>query len=159
MPELPLSAYEKGFAAASLPGRWEILQENPPVILDGAHNPGAASVLASTLRRHLKGAPLAIVFGICGDKDVNGVLSPFGGLARRGWSVTIRNERSLPAAAAAQAAGRLGIETTPTDLASALPAALAWAKEQGAGVCIFGSLFLVGEVLEMRGSNDEEKHD
>jgi len=62
MPELPLSAYEKGFAAASLPGRWEILQENPPVILDGAHTPLAVRRLLETYRQ-LCPVPGVLIFG------------------------------------------------------------------------------------------------
>ena len=39
LPELPVKAYQQGFRRATLPGRMEIFQTHPPVIIDGAHTP------------------------------------------------------------------------------------------------------------------------
>jgi len=54
----------------SWPGRFEIIQKNPVVVLDGAHNPAAWKTLINTLRRQLTYKHLYFVIGIMEDKDI-----------------------------------------------------------------------------------------
>jgi dihydrofolate synthase/folylpolyglutamate synthase len=73
---LPLDAVAAGLASVRWPGRWELMRANPAVLLDGAHNVAAASVVAQAIvdwepdrqRRTL-------LVGILRDKDVGGVVA------------------------------------------------------------------------------------
>jgi dihydrofolate synthase / folylpolyglutamate synthase len=62
-----------GIADTSWPGRMQVISRDPLVVLDGAHNPGAARELAGSIR----GLPhdrLIAVMGIMGDKDINSII-------------------------------------------------------------------------------------
>ena len=69
-----------GLLQASLPGRFQILPGQPAVILDVAHNPHAAAVLAQNLDNMGFHPYTHAVFGMLNDKDLAGVVA---GLARR----------------------------------------------------------------------------
>jgi len=71
---IPETSIAEGVAKATNPGRLEIVQHNPIVLLDGAHNPAGISTLKEALNdfEHDK---LIIVLGILSDKDVNSMLS------------------------------------------------------------------------------------
>ncbi len=57
-------AIERGVARAWLPGRMQVVGESPLIVLDGAHNPDAASALARTLPQVFKYRRLILVFGM-----------------------------------------------------------------------------------------------
>ena len=60
----------------SLPGRLEILQRDPLVLADVAHNPQGARALADSLRLLLPGQKKVMVCGILDDKDIQHTLEP-----------------------------------------------------------------------------------
>ena len=47
-----------------------------PVLLDVAHNPQAARILADHLASHYPGKPVRAVFSVMRDKDIHGILEP-----------------------------------------------------------------------------------
>lgn len=143
-------AVKAGVESVVWPGRFQVLGLQPPVILDGAHNPSAAAALGDTLKRLLKRKPLALVVGMCSDKDGEQFFSVLGALARRCWVVPLQTERSAPRELLMAAARRSGCEAVASDLPTALRDAVAWAVAAGGAVCITGSLYLVGEVLALR---------
>ncbi len=68
------NAIEDGLAHASWPGRMHILEGNPMVLLDGAHNPKAMQTLADTIRKELNYRGLIVVVGVMEDKDRKNIL-------------------------------------------------------------------------------------
>src|SRR3546814_18730822 len=66
-------AVRVGLLQASLPGRFQILPGQPAVILDVAHNPHAAAVLAQNLDNMGFHPYTHAVFGMLNDKDVAAV--------------------------------------------------------------------------------------
>lgn len=70
-----LSAIRQGFSEVSWPGRFEILQRNPAVIVDSAHNRDSAQRLHSAVRDYFPDKSVILVFGASEDKDINGILS------------------------------------------------------------------------------------
>jgi len=139
----------KGVEAVSWPGRLQLLRDRPPVILDGAHNPHAAEVLADFIRRLLKPRPVGMVFGMCADKDVAGFLGRVAPLLDRLWVVPVPDERNMPLERVLTAARMAGLDgkTVTAELAPAYDEAVAWAESAGGAVCVAGSLFLAGAVL------------
>jgi len=86
---LPLSqqAVRTGLVAVAIAGRFQVLPGGrPSVIIDVAHNPQAAAVLADTLDRHGWFPRTHAVFGMLADKDVAGVIAALRGRIDR-WHV------------------------------------------------------------------------
>jgi dihydrofolate synthase/folylpolyglutamate synthase len=67
-------AITRGFAKALWPGRFEVLHDNPYLVIDSAHMPGATNKLIKTLDDYLPGKSVVLVFGVSADKDVKGML-------------------------------------------------------------------------------------
>ena len=69
------SAVRQGLMMAELPGRFQVIPGRPTVILDVAHNPHAAGVLAQNLDSMGYAPTTHAVFGCMADKDIAGVVS------------------------------------------------------------------------------------
>jgi len=67
-PDLDVDTIARGLRGAHWPGRFEVMERDPLVILDGAHNPGACETLAATLAE-FDYDDLHVVFGAMHDKD------------------------------------------------------------------------------------------
>lgn len=63
-----------GIVGVSLPGRFQVIQQPVTVILDVAHNPAAASVLASLLAAHPCNGRTFAVFAAQPNKDIHGII-------------------------------------------------------------------------------------
>ena len=75
---VPIQAIREGLLQASLPGRFQILPGQPTVILDVAHNPHAAAVLAHNLDGMAYFPYTHGVIGMLNDKDCDEVLNNMG---------------------------------------------------------------------------------
>jgi dihydrofolate synthase/folylpolyglutamate synthase len=73
---LPIApqALAEGFANVQWPGRFEIVQRAPMVVIDGAHNADSAARLAQAVRDYFPNRRVYLVFGASSDKDVAGML-------------------------------------------------------------------------------------
>lgn len=151
--KIPVEVLRVGLAAARWPGRLEVLSREPPTILDGAHNPDGAHALAVTLKDLLKKKKVGLVWGMCDDKDALGFAKAMGALIRRCWIVPINSERNANPAKLMQIARTEGWEVSAVALTEALKAAQEWALANEGVVCIAGSLFLAGEVLDLRNAS------
>ena len=143
-------AIGRGLERARWPGRFEASPSEPRLWWDGAHNARAFERLVSLwLARH--GAPpQAVALALSRDKDVAailGALAPLSGA--RIVATKSRSERALdPVALAARArAAGFAVEVLP-DVATAVRHALALG---GGKVLLTGSLFAVGEAMELFG--------
>jgi dihydrofolate synthase/folylpolyglutamate synthase len=147
--KLSESAVRKGLESTRWPGRLQVWSQDPPVLLDSGHNPGAAEALAASLKQMFKRKPIGLVFGLCTDKDAGGFLRALAPSVKRAWAVPLQTERSAPVADLLATAQAVGMSATGGELAGALGEARQWARESGGVVVVAGSLFLVGEVLAM----------
>ncbi len=70
-------AIHEGLKSAQLPGRFQIINEKPLMILDVAHNPHAAGYLVTRLAQlpTVQGRRVRAVVGMLGDKDIQGTLA------------------------------------------------------------------------------------
>ena len=135
------------FGSVVWPGRF---QRVGAVIVDGAHNPPAATALAASLGAY---GPLNLVAGFCGDKDVETVLGTLAPHIRRGFAVRTNNPRSLTADETAVRMRRAGIAAEPcADLKTALAKATDGACDGEVRALVCGSLFLAGEALVALGA-------
>jgi dihydrofolate synthase / folylpolyglutamate synthase len=61
-------------ARVRVPGRLEVVHEQPTVILDAAHNPHGARALARAMASSFRFRDVILVVGVLEDKDVEGIL-------------------------------------------------------------------------------------
>jgi len=151
------AAVRRGLGAARWPGRFQVLPGSPPLILDGAHNPGGARALAESLRAYFPEQRIAFVLGMSTDKDLAGILAPLLPLAARVVFTASPNPRAADPAVLRDLALHLGGLPAEHVLTAADPAAaVARARAGGdAPVCVAGSLYLVGKVLAPRPEDAE----
>lgn len=65
----------RGLKNVRWPGRAELLEGKPSIMLDGAHNPAAARVLGELLAE-LEYDEIHVVMGVMADKDIDQVMAP-----------------------------------------------------------------------------------
>ncbi len=139
---IPLSSDSVGYGLrnVSWPGRFEIIR--PGVVLDGAHNPHSAEVLAETWRRSFPGKQASLVFSAVAGKDIPGILEILAPLASRIFLCPVDTPRAAPPE---ELAGYLPPDAPPHETFGSFANAFTAASSQGEPVLVAGSLFLVGE--------------
>ncbi|ANN66839.1 bifunctional tetrahydrofolate synthase/dihydrofolate synthase [Bordetella bronchialis] len=157
---VPQQAVRQGLLQATLPGRFQILPGQPTVILDVAHNPHAAAVLAQNLDNMGFHPYTYAVFGMLNDKDVAGVVGKLAGRIDRWYCAGLPGPRGGSGAGLAEqvrmalpppAAGDdVPLICPYDDPAQAYAAARAQAGE-GDRIVVFGSFYTVAAVLQSLG--------
>ena len=146
---LPLTTPQvaAGLLQTTWPGRFQIVNHHPTVILDGAHNAAAAERLAATLRERCAGQKLTLILGVLRDKNYDQMCQILAPLAERILCVPVNSERTCDPDQLA----RWCMATNPRlkiTIAKNLTEAYAQAlRENAEAIVITGSLFLVGEAL------------
>ena len=138
-------AFRRALESSRVPGRLEMLSENPLVVADGAHNVLGVDRLAASLTSEFDYERIVIVASILEDKDARGILKILGAVADELIVTENRSARSIPAkklASLARAEG-VGARLEP-DFAAAMKLAYNVAGPGGL-VCVTGSLFTVSE--------------
>ena len=131
-----------GFATVSWPGRFEILQNDPLVVIDSAHNLDSADKLAQTIRDYLPGRAVELVFGASEDKDVTGMLAALVPVIKSIMVTQSVHPRSYDAAQLGEAAQKFGLPVAVNpQLETALDQAYASLEMEGVLV-ITGSIFI-----------------
>ncbi|GIN86943.1 bifunctional folylpolyglutamate synthase/dihydrofolate synthase [Heyndrickxia sporothermodurans] len=74
--EIDEESLRSGLMKAFWPGRMEIINEKPVVLLDGAHNPEGVASLIKTLDDHFPKQRKKIIFAALRDKDLKNMLKP-----------------------------------------------------------------------------------
>ncbi|MBN8728159.1 MAG: bifunctional tetrahydrofolate synthase/dihydrofolate synthase [Xanthomonadales bacterium] len=150
-------AIAEGLAAARLPARLQRFAGPPELVIDVAHNPQAAGVLAEWLAANPAAGRTLAVFGALGDKDVAGVAAQ---LAPRidGWflgGLDGDSPRGLGVAALAARITDVLPGGTEVRIAADMQAALAsafTAARAGDRIVAFGSFFVAAAALDFAAS-------
>ncbi|MBR4472384.1 MAG: 5-formyltetrahydrofolate cyclo-ligase [Oscillospiraceae bacterium] len=146
---LPDEAVERGLARTEWPARFEVLNREPLLILDGGHNPQCAQALAENIREYLADASgraaITFLFGMLADKDYRHTLEllmPYGAAY---VCITPESPRALPGEELAEVIR--GVKPgTPVVSRDSIPDAIAAALETGNPVIAFGSLYSAGPI-------------
>ncbi len=148
---VPDEAIRQGFRQVSWPGRFQVVSQRPLMVLDGAHNDYSAYRLKKAAEAVFPDRPQILVLGISANKDLSGIVS---NLARDTKAVIVtkaKHSRAASPEAIRQELLRLGIAAIVTEhLETAMERARELAAEQDM-IIVTGSLFLVGEALELLG--------
>ncbi|HEY2572580.1 MAG TPA: cyanophycin synthetase, partial [Verrucomicrobiaceae bacterium] len=136
----------QGLKEVFWPARFQRLDEDR-VIIDGAHNPGAAETLVRTWQQAFPGEKASVIFGLVTSKDLRGVVKALQPIAARWHFTGFHSPRAAdPDDLRATIGGAFGpgVEChVHRDVESALVAAKAGPDR----VLVAGSLFLAGEML------------
>lgn len=141
----------QGLAQVRWPGRLEVLETAPLVVLDGAHNPHGAESLRTALRKVFPDRRLHLVMGIMADKDIRGIFRRLLPLAE----TVVFTQPRYGRAAHPEDLRRLALPMIKKVYVIPKPAdAIAQAKALASVedvICITGSLYFAGEVKELYG--------
>lgn len=156
---VPIQALRNGLALASLPGRFQVLPGQPALVLDVAHNPQAAAVLAANLDAMGYFPRTHAVFGAMADKDLPALVAPLLPLVDHWHVCGLPTPRAasarqlsevIQATRIGKAAGRQTLPMNPVhdhpDPCVALQHVLSEAEAVDR-ILVFGSFFTVGAVL------------
>jgi dihydrofolate synthase/folylpolyglutamate synthase len=137
-----------GMARVRWPGRFEILQREPFLVIDSAHNRDSARCLRQTLDDYLPGRPVTLLFGASADKDITGMFTELLPRIRRVVATQSIHPRAATAQDLAALANRFGCQDARAvlPLEDALETALEYSRQDGSVVLAAGSLFVAGAV-------------
>lgn len=137
---------DRALRAMTFPGRFQVLRREPPLVIDGAHNPDAAAVLTSAIHDSFGGGLPALVLGIFADKDVEGIVRALAPAASAFVATENGSPRCMSAAELADVIA--GVTGTPAAVAPGIRDALRIADRLsgGRGVVVTGSLYTAGAV-------------
>jgi dihydrofolate synthase / folylpolyglutamate synthase len=143
-----IAAVRKGLAAVRWPGRLEIINTTPRIIIDGAHNLMAARHLGRFLGQDTNGRKITLVIGILDDKPYGAMLRTLLPHSSRIIVTQPDIDRALPAATLYETIAAMGrIAETMPNVADAVFSAFKETPPDGA-ICIAGSLYVVGEAIQ-----------
>jgi dihydrofolate synthase/folylpolyglutamate synthase len=138
-------ALKRGFASAFWPGRFEIVQKSPPVILDCAHNRDSALQLRLTLDEYYPGKPVILIFGASEDKDILGMFTELMPCVKELIAVKSFHPRAIEPAKLVEMAQSFGLLVfCIEDIPLAVEKALELVGEDGL-MLVTGSIFVVAE--------------
>ncbi len=142
---LDIDALRDALAAMTFPGRFELLRRQPPLIIDGAHNPDAAGVLAGAVREAFGDRSPVFILGVMADKDASGIVSVLAPVSAGFVCTRSHSDRALDPPELADVVRTAGgtVLGATTDMATALEMA---ENASGDGIVATGSIYIAGEV-------------
>lgn len=141
--ELAHDELSEALKGTSWPGRFErFTLGGKTIILDGAHNPHSAEVLAQTWREQFGEVKPTLLFSAVAAKDIAGILHHLVPIATRIVLCAVDTPRAVPAA---ELALELPADAPPHETCATFADAIARARQYPEAILIAGSLFLVGE--------------
>ena len=155
-------AIVRGLANVEWAARFQRWDER--IVIDGAHNPAGASVLAKTWREQFPNERATIILAVLREKDLNGICRALSPIAARFLLPQIRTERALPPSEAAQIISSItpSLPTASparTSITPSLTAALESARSNPDRVLITGSLHFAGEALALLAGDPDSLED
>jgi dihydrofolate synthase/folylpolyglutamate synthase len=153
---LDLDIIRAGLAAATSPGRLEVVRRSPTVLVDAAHNPAGALALRAALEDSFNFAKIVGVIAILEDKDANAILE----ILEPVLDYVVVSRTTSPRAISPERLGQIAIEiygegrvSVVDNLPDALDRAAGMADEGGfgGGVLATGSITTVAEVRMLLG--------
>ena len=138
---------QNGLKLTHWPGRFQIVRNNPTVVLDGAHNGAAAEELVATMRKHFPRRRATLILGVLRDKNYDRICLLLAPLAARVFCVPVNSERTCDPRQLATLCRAANLHAEVEACADLKEAYAQAARSRDDLVIITGSLFLVGEAL------------
>ena len=141
-------AVKKGLDETSWPGRFEIIQKDPFVILDGAQNIASAKALKDIIKKIFGAQKVILVLGIMQDKDIKGICRELESISKN----IILTKADSPRAAEPKKMSGFFKDKRDIKLASSVKEAIELSKsisQKNDIILATGSLYVVGEARKL----------
>ncbi len=137
-----------GLANVRLPGRMQIICEEPRILVDGAHNAASINALMRATGQHIPYDSMIVIFGCHKDKDIPGMLRRLQLGADKMIFVSTGSPRSAdPVELAAQYTESSGkMAQVAETLEEAMRIAVSAITREDV-ICITGSFYLIAEAM------------
>jgi len=135
----------EGLGTVSLPGRMEIIREEPRILVDGAHNAASIVALMRAIGQNIPYDSMVVIFGCNRDKDVSGMIRHLQLGADKVIFTSTGSPRTMdPAELAARYTERTGKMAQVADTLEEAMSIAVRAVTREDLICITGSFYLVG---------------
>jgi dihydrofolate synthase/folylpolyglutamate synthase len=146
--KISAASIAQGLAQVRWSGRFQILQQQPTLVADGAHNVASMKRLVDNIKAYFPQKRIVLVFGTSYDKDIPGIINELVSLSPQLILTQASHSRAAPLADLAAEFAKRGIEPeTRKNITEAISRALSLASKTDV-ICVTGSLFVVGEALD-----------
>ena len=135
-----------GIKRAKWPGRMDVISKNPFIMVDGAHNPQGVAALKKGLKTLYPDEKFTFIVGVLADKDYTSMMEQMVPVANRFLTVTVDSSRALEGEELAKTISNYGVSVESYDK---IEEAISHGISCHDKIVIFGSLYFVGEVLEL----------
>lgn len=134
-----------GLNNARLAGRMQVLQSEPEIVLDVAHNPHSAEYLVEKVKHQYAGKHIHVVIAMLHDKDIKATVEALAPIATQWYPASLTGPRAATAEELCQylPKGQVQFQTPVEAFESAKTSA-----QQDDVILVVGSFHTVGEVLE-----------
>lgn len=143
----------KGMDHTRWPGRFEVVNRRPLIIMDGAHNPDGATTLRDSVEKYLQGYTKIFVMGVLKDKDYEEIIKLTNPLANAIITINPDNARALSDEALKDAINRLKVKDIPVLAAGRIESGIEMASQiamqldhDRTAIVVFGSLSFLGDL-------------
>ncbi|MHC4563601.1 MAG: bifunctional folylpolyglutamate synthase/dihydrofolate synthase [Planctomycetota bacterium] len=140
-----------GLSGVYVPGRMELLHDDPRILVDGAHNAASIQALMRAVGQHIPYDSMIMIFGCAADKDLSGMMDQIATGADKVVFTAAKNysRACKPKELANMYEERCG---RVAQVAESLEDAIAIARSAATRediICIAGSFYLVGEAKRL----------
>jgi len=134
-------------------GRFEILKENPVIVLDGGHNVNGIEYFSKSVKENFKGNKIVLFFGMLKDKNPEDVLAYILPLCKEIYTLTPNNPRAMKSADLAELIKKHShLNVTPlNNYEEIIPILRNASKEEY--MAFVGSLYMIGDVRTLLKNN------
>ncbi|MGN0161652.1 MAG: bifunctional folylpolyglutamate synthase/dihydrofolate synthase [Lachnospiraceae bacterium] len=146
-------AIRQGLEYTRWPGRFEVVNNRPLIIMDGAHNPDGARTLRDCVGRYLNGYTKIFVMGVLRDKDYETIIKLTNSLADAIITINPDNPRALSDEELKDAINRLKTRDIPVLSAGRIESGIEAASQiamqldhNRTAIVVFGSLSFLGDL-------------
>jgi len=135
-----------GFESVKFAGRFEILHENPVIVIDGGHNIDGIEAFSKAVKEYFKDNKVILFFGMLKDKNPDDVLNYLVPLCKEIYTLTPNNPRAMKASDLAELIkNNYDINVTSLDNYEDILKIVKNADESEY-IAFVGSLYMIGEV-------------
>lgn len=151
--DIPQNSVESGLSDVHHHGRFEIMNRDPIVIFDGAHNPDGIICAAESIEKYFD-SKIVLLIGVMSDKEYRLYPEILGKFTERAFTVIPENPRALDCETLKNAFVEKGIpaESYP-DISQGIRAAFDFASKNGLPLIALGSLYMYREFSQIYREN------
>ncbi len=147
--KIPEQAVKDGFKKVYWPGRFEILNKEPYLVIDAAHNYDSSQRLVQTIQEIFPEKKVILLFGASEDKDIKGMLNNFSKISELIILTKSTHPRAAQPSVMKAAAGKTVCKTISINrIGQALNYALKHAKKNDI-ILASGSIFIAAAIREI----------